>query len=307
MASSLRVNSIIPSSGTNVAIGTAGGTVTYNASVSGISTFSSGIVVSAGSTSAPSISPTGDSNTGIFFPSADTVCIGEGGTEVIRVDSSGNVGINTTTFPANGTNLKVSNDTFSRILLDKTGTNARSFSVGNGGTYLNVYDETADAERLRIDSSGRVTEPYQVSFAARVATTQTNVTGNAVYFTLVADSTSSTGSHNVGSHYSTSTGVFTAPVTGRYYFNTHVLYDNSVLTRFGELWLSYNNDSTRWFLDRRYWASGSNITAIGGSVVINVTAGDNIRVKGFVAGGSQDVDVQGSGEPVAHFSGYLLG
>ena len=49
MASSLRVNSIVPSSGTNVAIGTAGGTISYNASVSGVSTFSSGIVVSAGS------------------------------------------------------------------------------------------------------------------------------------------------------------------------------------------------------------------------------------------------------------------
>jgi hypothetical protein len=39
MASSLRVNAIVPASGTNVAIGTAGGTITYSASVSGISTF----------------------------------------------------------------------------------------------------------------------------------------------------------------------------------------------------------------------------------------------------------------------------
>lgn len=39
MASSLRVNSIIPSSGTNVAIGTAGGSITYNANVTGVSTF----------------------------------------------------------------------------------------------------------------------------------------------------------------------------------------------------------------------------------------------------------------------------
>jgi len=63
-------------------------------SSSGVSTFTS-LVVSAGSTSAPSISPTGDSNTGIFFPSPDTVAIGEGGTEVLRVDSNNRVGINT--------------------------------------------------------------------------------------------------------------------------------------------------------------------------------------------------------------------
>jgi hypothetical protein len=63
-------------------------------SSSGVSTFTN-IVVSAGSTSAPSISPTGDSNTGIFFPAPDTIVIGEGGTEVLRVDSNGRVGINT--------------------------------------------------------------------------------------------------------------------------------------------------------------------------------------------------------------------
>jgi len=57
---------------------------------------SSGIVVGVGSTSLPSISPSGDSNTGIFFPEPDTVAIGEGGTEVLRVNSSANVGINST-------------------------------------------------------------------------------------------------------------------------------------------------------------------------------------------------------------------
>ena len=74
-------------------------TITVSA-ISGIvtatsATISGNLTVSAGSTSAPSISPSGDSNTGIFFPSADTVAIGEGGTEVIRVNSSGNVGIGT--------------------------------------------------------------------------------------------------------------------------------------------------------------------------------------------------------------------
>jgi hypothetical protein len=60
--------------------------------VSGIVT-ASGIVVAAGNASAPSISPTGDSNTGIFFPSPDTIAFAEGGTESFRLDSSGNVNI----------------------------------------------------------------------------------------------------------------------------------------------------------------------------------------------------------------------
>jgi hypothetical protein len=64
-------------------------------SSSGVSTFSSGIVVSAGTTAAPSITPTGDSNTGIFFPSADTIAFAEGGVEAARLDSSGRLGIGT--------------------------------------------------------------------------------------------------------------------------------------------------------------------------------------------------------------------
>jgi len=99
--SNLRVNSIVPSLGTNVAIGTAGGTITYNANVTGIATFSSGIVVSAGSTSAPSISPTEDSNTGIFFPSADTIAFGEGGVEAARIDSSGRLLVGTSSARSN--------------------------------------------------------------------------------------------------------------------------------------------------------------------------------------------------------------
>jgi len=41
-----------------------------------------------------------DANTGIFFPAADTIAFAEGGVESMRVDSSGNVGIGTTT-PSN--------------------------------------------------------------------------------------------------------------------------------------------------------------------------------------------------------------
>lgn len=47
--------------------------------------------VPAGSAGSPSIYSTGDSNTGVFFPAADTVAVATAGVERLRVDSSGNL------------------------------------------------------------------------------------------------------------------------------------------------------------------------------------------------------------------------
>jgi hypothetical protein len=51
----------------------------------------------AGTAAAPAITTTGDTNTGIFFPAADTIAFAEGGTESMRIDSSGNLLVGTTT------------------------------------------------------------------------------------------------------------------------------------------------------------------------------------------------------------------
>jgi hypothetical protein len=117
--SQLKVNALVSYSGNTVTLGTSGDTinvasgVTFNtasATVTLPSTISATtinattinvttVVLAAGAVGTPSLTTSGDTNTGIFFPSADTVAFTEGGVEAMRIDSSGNVLVGTTSNP----------------------------------------------------------------------------------------------------------------------------------------------------------------------------------------------------------------
>jgi uncharacterized protein YaiE (UPF0345 family) len=49
------------------------------------------VAAGAGTALLPSITTTGDLNTGMWFPAADTIAFSEGGVEALRIDSSGNL------------------------------------------------------------------------------------------------------------------------------------------------------------------------------------------------------------------------
>ena len=117
--------------------------------------------VAAGSAAAPSITPTGDSNTGIFFPSADTIAFGEGGSEAARIDSSGRFGIGVTP----SAKLHVNLGTNKNIWFHDHATSATAISSVNdaGSAYAELSIQAAPlilrnstTEAMRIDSSSRV-------------------------------------------------------------------------------------------------------------------------------------------------------
>ena len=137
-----------------------GGTLTYqdvtNIDSVGIITAQSDISI------ADKIVHTGDTNTALRFPAADTITAETGGTERLRITSAGNLGINKTPttyqFEVNGGTANTvasfeSTDATSRILFKD---NSGEAMVGAVGDALTFYTSTNANERLRIDSSGRL-------------------------------------------------------------------------------------------------------------------------------------------------------
>jgi hypothetical protein len=107
------------------------------------------LVLPAGSTAAPALFPTGDTNTGIFFPAADTIAFSEGGIEVMRLNSSGNVGIGTPT-PAARLDVSTSADAQGLIVSGFASFTSRvSISAGVYTGLQNYQDNTLQRPTLR--------------------------------------------------------------------------------------------------------------------------------------------------------------
>ena len=141
-------------------------------------TFADGpVTVALGAVGTPSLTFSGDLNTGIWSPAADTIAASTGGTERMRIDTSGNVGIGVT--PSSILHLRGSAPT---LTLDDSGNTITTISYrpaaasyaergavswnvttgemrisagASGGSFFQSF-YTNSTERLRITSGGDV-------------------------------------------------------------------------------------------------------------------------------------------------------
>ena len=155
-----------------------------NLSVTGTAEFADGLAAS------PSITNIGDTNTGLYFPSADAIAIVTGGVNRLRVTSAGDIGIGTTS-PTQKLEVSSANPT---IKVTATSDNWSAFETQAGDTQSNyIFFRDAAAERARITVLN--SETFSISTGAtpverlRLSTTEAvfNDTGADYDFRVESD------------------------------------------------------------------------------------------------------------------------
>ena len=156
-----------------------------------------------------------------------------------------------------------------------------------------------NANRMTIDSNGYVTTPYQPAVCA-YPTGGTVASGD---LTLLPFSNTV---FNNGNHFNTTTKIFTAPVAGYYFASANVRWATGefVQNNYMRLFISKNDgdyNSTRIHVINGNNEAWSNYMAMSCSGVAYCSAGDTLRVKGGMSGGTSVIHAESS------FNVYLLG
>lgn len=146
--------------------------------------------------------------------------------------------------------------------------------------------------RITVDGFGRVTMPYQPYFEARRNGDLSGFnTGN--YATSVQFNLTDT---NIGNNYSTTTGLFTAPVTGVYAFDAWV-YANTAMS---QAWLTINGGRG----GKTDVVQSTSGNFVGGSWTVKLTANDTVGFHPYANGGTITIYSNGNH---TYFRGCLIG
>ncbi len=152
--------------------------------------------------------------------------------------------------------------------------------------------------------TGQTTAP---SFLAYKSTTATNATGDGTAFTVIFNSTV----FNITTSYATGTGLFTAPLTGNYYFQTNLVFEPLISGHtHGSLSFVVSTGATYVIaFDNPFAQNNGSQTTYNSSAIIPLVATNTVKVVLTITGSTKTVGVLGqaiASGGLATFSGFLL-
>jgi hypothetical protein len=130
----------------------------WGQSVDGSANITAPLRPAAGSVSAPAFSTSADTNTGMFFPAADTIAFSEGGVERMRIDSSGNLRFNSgygSVATAYGCRAWVNFNGTGTVAIRASGNVSSITDNGTGDYTVNFATAMADAD-YSVNATGRI-------------------------------------------------------------------------------------------------------------------------------------------------------
>lgn len=177
-------------------------------------------------------------------------------------------------------------------------TSSTAIKSGSGNIALN--------SGLTVDSTGRTTNSVQPAFNAYNSTSPANVTGDGTSYNIIFD----TEIFDQGSNFNSTTGVFTAPVTGLYCLIADVGI-NSIGVAHTTLQASIvttQNNYICGYINPGIVKGGGNTFFQNAVVFTNMTTGDTALVNVVVVGSTKTIGIAGgsAGAPGTFFSGYLV-
>lgn len=179
-----------------------------------------------------------------------------------------------------------------------------AFAKGGGTTALGriLYQHDTDymsfmvnnSEKVKVNKNGQVVMPEQPAF--NVAKNNGYVQDNNWWIPDYVV-------RNVGSHYSTSTGRFTAPVAGTYFFSASIMTHDSSNAASQVEWKFYKNTSAvKTFIQHK---TGDYHTRVDGSIVLELDVNDYVRI--YVGNSGTSSGWAGSQQEQNNFCGFLIG
>jgi hypothetical protein len=162
----------------------------------------------AGTAAAPGIAGNSDDNTGMLWPAADTVAWATGGTERMRLDSSGNLGLGVTPSAWFSPSSRAIDFTFPYVGMDVSGAGVFGFNAYNstGSTWIYKSDDEANRFSANIDGS----------FTWHIAPSGT--AGNPISFTqaMKLDASGNLGVGNTSPTYRLDVSIASGPYSARF-------------------------------------------------------------------------------------------
>lgn len=173
--------------------------------------------------------------------------------------------------------------------------------IPNGATG-NVLDDGVSGRDIAANEGMLAEYSYQPSaFSAVVSAQINNVTGNGTAYVIVFNSEE----YDYLGEYNNATGTFTAQKTGKYLISTQVGF--TVTAAVTSCQLEINTSTKQYFVfvgDTDNIYTGSGTVTLGGSAVVDLTAGQTAQIKLTITGlGADTVDILASN---SRFTGHWL-